>query len=116
MSAGKAAIEGLGGALVGIGLERFGFEEFAEGNFFDGPVYIDESKAVYKELFRRNSLWNGFGLLNRKVWAAKKAVDAAVRCVTLVAIVQGAPLSRSVAARTHCLPRRWFVLRASKGI
>lgn len=77
LSTARKDIEALGGALVGIGLERFGFEEFAEGGYFDGPVYIDETKACYKALFQRNGLLNGFGMLNPKVWSAAKASKAA---------------------------------------
>ncbi|CAF2719114.1 unnamed protein product [Rotaria sp. Silwood2] len=36
--------------LIGIGLERFGVEEFQGGNFFSGDLYIDEGKKAYQIL------------------------------------------------------------------
>ncbi|KAE8593339.1 hypothetical protein XENTR_v10019079 [Xenopus tropicalis] len=42
--------------LVGIGPEEVGLKEFLEGNFFNGELYIDESKESYKTLgFKRYS-------------------------------------------------------------
>uniref|UniRef100_A0A8C7QNB5 Prostamide/prostaglandin F synthase n=3 Tax=Oncorhynchus TaxID=8016 RepID=A0A8C7QNB5_ONCMY len=41
-------------ALVGIGPEETGLEEFKEGGFFKGDLYIDEKKQCYKDLgFKR---------------------------------------------------------------
>ncbi|XP_036601359.1 prostamide/prostaglandin F synthase [Trichosurus vulpecula] len=44
--------------LVGIAPETLGLQEFQEGNYFKGELYLDESKQSYKELgFKRyNSL------------------------------------------------------------
>ena len=40
--------------LVGVGLEELGLEEFIEGKFFQGDLYIDEKKQSYNELgFKR---------------------------------------------------------------
>ncbi|XP_073513913.1 prostamide/prostaglandin F synthase-like [Phyllobates terribilis] len=40
--------------LIGIGPESLGLEEFVDGKFFTGELYLDESKQSYKELgFKR---------------------------------------------------------------
>lgn len=36
--------------LFAIGLEDFGHEEFVEGNYFKGDLYIDIDEASYKEI------------------------------------------------------------------
>ncbi|KAL0978680.1 hypothetical protein UPYG_G00173830 [Umbra pygmaea] len=41
-------------ALVGIGPEETGINEFSEGGFFKGDLYIDEKKQCYRDLgFKR---------------------------------------------------------------
>ncbi|EHB00350.1 hypothetical protein GW7_19412 [Heterocephalus glaber] len=44
--------------LVGVGPEALGLQEFLDGGYFSGELYLDESKQLYKELgFKRyNSL------------------------------------------------------------
>ncbi|XP_019063507.1 prostamide/prostaglandin F synthase [Fukomys damarensis] len=44
--------------LVGVGPEALGLQEFQDGGYFSGELYLDESKQLYKELgFKRyNSL------------------------------------------------------------
>ncbi|KAM4704261.1 prostamide/prostaglandin F synthase [Rhinophrynus dorsalis] len=40
--------------LIGIGPEDVGLKEFLDGNFFNGEIYLDESKQSYKDLgFKR---------------------------------------------------------------
>ncbi|KAG9481943.1 prostamide/prostaglandin F synthase [Eleutherodactylus coqui] len=40
--------------LIGIGPERVGLQEFVNGKYFTGELYLDESKQSYKELgFKR---------------------------------------------------------------
>ncbi|XP_034809501.1 prostamide/prostaglandin F synthase isoform X1 [Pan paniscus] len=42
--------------LVGVGPEALGLQEFLDGDYFEGELYLDESKQLYKELgFKR--LW-----------------------------------------------------------
>lgn len=36
--------------LLAVGLEDFGYEEFVQGNFFKGDLYIDIDEASYKEI------------------------------------------------------------------
>lgn len=36
--------------LFAVGLEDFGHEEFVEGNYFKGDLYIDIDEASYKEI------------------------------------------------------------------
>uniref|UniRef100_A0A8D2AD87 Prostamide/prostaglandin F synthase n=1 Tax=Sciurus vulgaris TaxID=55149 RepID=A0A8D2AD87_SCIVU len=44
--------------LLGVGPETLGLQEFLDGGYFSGELYLDESKQFYKELgFKRyNSL------------------------------------------------------------
>ncbi|KAM4740942.1 prostamide/prostaglandin F synthase isoform 2-T2 [Anableps anableps] len=43
-----------GVSLVGVGPEEFGLQEFKEGGFFKGSIYVDEEKKCYKDLgFKR---------------------------------------------------------------
>ncbi|XP_060055900.1 prostamide/prostaglandin F synthase isoform X3 [Erinaceus europaeus] len=40
--------------LVGVGPETLGLQEFLDGGYFGGELYLDESKQFYKELgFKR---------------------------------------------------------------
>uniref|UniRef100_A0A914VH03 Prostamide/prostaglandin F synthase n=1 Tax=Plectus sambesii TaxID=2011161 RepID=A0A914VH03_9BILA len=36
--------------LVGIGPEKLGYEEFKQGNFLAGEIYVDESKELYNSI------------------------------------------------------------------
>lgn len=36
--------------LIAVGLEDFGYEEFVQGNYFKGELYIDIDEASYKEI------------------------------------------------------------------
>lgn len=35
---------------IGVGLEEFGLEEFVEGKFFNGDLYVDIEKKTYQDL------------------------------------------------------------------
>lgn len=36
--------------LLAVGLEEFGYEEFVQGNYFTGDLYIDIDEASYKQI------------------------------------------------------------------
>ena len=36
--------------LIGVGVEQFGVEEFIQGKYFDGEVYVDDGKKSYSSL------------------------------------------------------------------
>ncbi|KAM7540893.1 hypothetical protein Aperf_G00000036975 [Anoplocephala perfoliata] len=46
----KQALQGKGVRLIAIGHDKDGLEEFKAGNFFDGELYLDESRDTYKSL------------------------------------------------------------------
>ncbi|XP_072238031.1 prostamide/prostaglandin F synthase [Leuresthes tenuis] len=47
-------LKAAGVSLVGVGPEEFGAQEFKEGGFFKGSIYVDEQKKSYKDLsFKR---------------------------------------------------------------
>jgi len=57
VSALKPALDAQKVRLVGVGLEELGVEEFVEGGFFAGELYIDLHKKCYKDLnYNRTSL------------------------------------------------------------
>ncbi|XP_051786398.1 prostamide/prostaglandin F synthase isoform X1 [Erpetoichthys calabaricus] len=50
----KGDLEANGVGLVGVAPEEVGLQEFKEGNFFQGELYIDEQKQCYRDLaFKR---------------------------------------------------------------
>ncbi|KAM3923267.1 prostamide/prostaglandin F synthase-like [Leptodactylus fuscus] len=55
--------------LIGIGPESVGLQEFVDGNYFTGELYLDESKQCYKDLgFKRyNALSIVSAVLGKKV-------------------------------------------------
>jgi prostamide/prostaglandin F2alpha synthase len=43
--------------LIGIGLEEFGVEDFVEGKFWDGELYVDLKKQTYADVgYKRYSV------------------------------------------------------------
>ncbi|XP_062260593.1 prostamide/prostaglandin F synthase [Platichthys flesus] len=62
-----------GVALVGVGPEVFGLQEFKEKGFFKGSIYVDEQKKTYKDLgFKR---YTGLSVVPAAL--GKKVRDAA---------------------------------------
>ncbi|KAM4871866.1 prostamide/prostaglandin F synthase isoform 3-T3 [Thomomys bottae] len=79
LSSLRGALEQHGVRLVGVGPEARGLQEFLDGRFFSGELYLDEGKQLYKELgFKRyNSLSilpAALGKPSRDVAAKAKAV------------------------------------------
>ncbi|XP_051931697.1 prostamide/prostaglandin F synthase [Hippocampus zosterae] len=68
-----------GVALVGIGPEELGLEEFKKLGFFKGSIYVDEQKNCYKDLgFKRYTVLSvGPAALGKKVRevASKASAD-----------------------------------------
>ncbi|XP_064642518.1 prostamide/prostaglandin F synthase-like [Lineus longissimus] len=58
LSALKPQLDANNVRMIGIGLEELGVEEFVEGKFFDGELYIDMKKESFKTLnFRRYNIF-----------------------------------------------------------
>lgn len=58
--------------LVAIGMDE-SLDDFIEGHFFSGDVYIDEKMACYKDLqLKKTGLTSMFGLFDPRVTAAYK--------------------------------------------
>ncbi|KAF5918966.1 hypothetical protein HPG69_010771, partial [Diceros bicornis minor] len=54
LSSLKGLLDQHGVRLVGVGPEALGLQEFLDGGYFSGELYLDESKQFYKELgFKR---------------------------------------------------------------
>jgi len=60
--------------LVGVGLEPLGMEEFVQGGFFAGELYVDSAKAAYGGLgFKRTGLLAMLPKLCSRKWSEAKA-------------------------------------------
>uniref|UniRef100_A0A1A7XA50 Prostamide/prostaglandin F synthase n=1 Tax=Iconisemion striatum TaxID=60296 RepID=A0A1A7XA50_9TELE len=71
-----------GVSLVGVGPEQFGLQEFKEGGFFKGSIFVDEEKKCYKDLgFKRYTALSVVpAALGKKVRdAASKASAAGIQ-------------------------------------
>ena len=57
-SALKPAFDSKGVTLLGIGVEKLGYQEFVEGGFFNGELLVDEKKESYNALAcHNNNTW-----------------------------------------------------------
>lgn len=54
--------------MIGVGLEELGVEQFVEGKFWAGELYIDTKKQCYKDLgFKRLGFFGAIGsILGKK--------------------------------------------------
>ncbi|KAF6345442.1 peroxiredoxin like 2B [Rhinolophus ferrumequinum] len=80
LSSLKGLLDLHGVRLVGVGPEARGLQEFLDGGYFSGELYLDESKQFYKQLsFKR---YNGLSIL-------PVALQKPVRDVALKAMAVG---------------------------
>lgn len=57
--------------MVAVGCQDVGWEEFNNGGFFSGRVLVDKDKEAFRALgLRRSGLWDGYGFLDFRSWAA----------------------------------------------
>jgi prostamide/prostaglandin F2alpha synthase len=64
----KPYLDPLNVQLIGLGVERVGVEEFIEGNFFAGQLYLDENRQSYAALSCGKTSWkNLWGLLSDEI-------------------------------------------------
>ncbi|XP_060252125.1 prostamide/prostaglandin F synthase isoform X3 [Ovis aries] len=124
----KGLLDQHGVRLVGVGPEALGLQEFLDGGYFAGELYLDESKQFYKELgFKR---YNSLSILPAALGKPVRDVAAKVVikcCCTLsrsprvttprlrascrpwASLQRSAPASRPSAMKRHALgegPRR----------
>jgi len=65
ISASKPLLDANGIQLVGMGVEKLGYEAFVKGQFFAGDLFVDEGKTAYKALALPSNSWrNLWGLTN----------------------------------------------------
>ncbi|XP_040120111.1 prostamide/prostaglandin F synthase isoform X4 [Oryx dammah] len=104
----KELLDQHGVRLVGVGPEALGLQEFLDGGYFAGELYLDESKQFYKELgFKRyNSLSILLAALGKPVRdvAAKVVIKC---CCTL----SRSPRVTTPRPRASCRP--WASLQRS---
>lgn len=62
-SALKPEFDKMGITMIGIGVEKLGYEDFVQGGFFDSELVIDEKKESYTSLSCVRNTWrNLWGL------------------------------------------------------
>ncbi|XP_073653335.1 prostamide/prostaglandin F synthase isoform X3 [Tursiops truncatus] len=108
LSSLKGLLDQHGVRLVGVGPEALGLQEFLDGGYFAGELYLDESKQFYKELgFKR---YNNLSVLPASLGKPVRDVAAKVEtkcCYTLSRSLQVTTPPR----RASCRP--WASLRRS---
>jgi len=73
--------------LIGVGVEPLGVEEFIEGKFFDGDLFIDMDKASYKDMgFQR---FGFMGLIPAVFGGAARAMQARAKALGLGGDMKG---------------------------
>lgn len=80
---------------VAVGLEEFGLQEFLDGNYFNGDLYIDVGKKTYQALGykRYGTIGVLMSLLNK---TARDAMAKVCRCHYYVAIWYSTSIRRWV--------------------
>lgn len=79
LSAIKPQLDANNVRLVGVGVEELGVEEFVQGNYWAGELYIDQKKSSYKALgFRQlGFLATAGALMSKKLRSAYSKATAA---------------------------------------
>ncbi|XP_013008450.1 prostamide/prostaglandin F synthase [Cavia porcellus] len=73
--------------LVGVGPETLGLQEFLDGGYFSGELYLDESKQLYKELgFKR---YNSLSILPAALGKPVREVAAKAKAVGIQGNLSG---------------------------
>ncbi|XP_054297022.1 LOW QUALITY PROTEIN: prostamide/prostaglandin F synthase [Pongo pygmaeus] len=73
--------------LVGVGPEALGLQEFLDGDYFAGELYLDESKQLYKELgFKR---YNSLSILPAALGKPVRHVAAKAKAVGIQGNLSG---------------------------
>jgi len=73
--------------LIGVGLEKLGVEDFIEGKFFSGDLYIDEGTKSYKALgFKKMGVLGGVGSI---ISSAARAAQARIKALGLGGNMEG---------------------------
>jgi len=73
--------------LIGVGLEKFGVEDFIAGNFFNGDLYVDEGKKSYTALGFKVSGY--LGLLPALLGSAARKMQARAKALALPSNLEG---------------------------
>eukprot|EP01133_Synstelium_polycarpum_P014566 gene14566-17219_t len=74
LSSLKPKLDRMGIALIGIGFETLGLQDFIAGKYFAGEIYIDRSRSVYRALsLKRMGFWDSaVGLTDPKLSVYRK--------------------------------------------
>ncbi|MXQ81792.1 hypothetical protein E5288_WYG004830 [Bos mutus] len=83
----KGLLDQHGVRLVGVGPEALGLQEFLDGGYFAGELYLDESKQFYKELgFKR---YNSLSILPAALGKPVREVAAKAKAVGIQGNLSG---------------------------
>jgi len=81
VSAIKPILDSNNVKLIGVGLEELGVQEFIDGKFFDGELYIDKDKKSYNDLgFKR---FGFLGLFPAVLSSAARAAQSRMKALGL---------------------------------
>ncbi|KYR01267.1 hypothetical protein DLAC_02390 [Tieghemostelium lacteum] len=74
LSSLKSRFDQMGITLIGIGFDPDGLDEFIEGKFFAGEIYIDKARAVHRALsLKRLGFWDSaVGFTDPRLLAYRK--------------------------------------------
>ncbi|XP_008575570.1 PREDICTED: prostamide/prostaglandin F synthase [Galeopterus variegatus] len=87
LSSLRGLLDRHGVRLVGVGPEALGLQEFLDGGYFAGELYLDESKQLYKELgFKR---YNSLSILPAAVGKPVRDVAAKAKAVGIQGNLSG---------------------------
>ncbi|KAM9245262.1 prostamide/prostaglandin F synthase isoform 2-T2 [Dugong dugon] len=87
LSSLKGLLDQQGVRLVGVGPEVLGLQEFLDGGYFAGELYLDESKQFYKELgFKR---YNSLSILPAALGKPVRDVAAKAKAVGIQGNLSG---------------------------
>ncbi|XP_059750319.1 prostamide/prostaglandin F synthase isoform X1 [Balaenoptera ricei] len=87
LSSLKGLLDQHGVRLVGVGPEALGLQEFLDGGYFAGELYLDESKQFYKELgFKR---YNSLSILPAALGKPVRDVAAKAKAVGIQGNLSG---------------------------
>ncbi|XP_030882953.1 prostamide/prostaglandin F synthase isoform X1 [Leptonychotes weddellii] len=106
LSSLRGLLDQHGVRLVGVGPEALGLQEFLDGGYFAGELYLDESKQFYRELgFRR---YNSLSIVPAAL--GKPVRDVALKVVTGRCYTSSrSPQATMFPRRASCRP--WASLR-----
>ena len=82
--------------LIGVGLEPLGLEEFQQGNFFSGELFVDKDKKAFSKLgFRKLTFLQLFpAILSKKTRDANARAKVSLLFCPILCLITGYNVGR----------------------